>query len=55
MATAFTFTRRRFLALASAVPALLLSTRCAPLNRRDGDDDNAYSGPFFSDGSQFVE
>lgn len=55
MATAFNFTRRRFLVLASAVPALLLLTRCAPIHRRDGYDDNTYNGPFFTDGSNFVE
>lgn len=55
MATAFNFTRRRFIALASAIPALLLLTRCATLHRRDGYDDRTYTGPFFSDGSHFVE
>ncbi|MGE5537420.1 MAG: hypothetical protein ACM30I_02305 [Gemmatimonas sp.] len=49
---AFAFSRRRFLALASGLPALLL-TRCAPL-RRDTDEPTYY-GPFFSDGSDFAE
>ena len=55
MASAFAFTRRRFFALASIAPAILFLTRCAPLHRRDGYDDDTYTGPFFSDGSQFVE
>jgi hypothetical protein len=55
MATAFNFTRRRFLALASAVPALLILARCAPIHRPDGYDDNTYDGPFFTDGSNFFE
>jgi hypothetical protein len=57
MATAFNFTRRRFLALAlaSAVPTLLLLTRCAPVQRRNGYDHDTYHGPFFTDGSDFIE
>ena len=55
MITVLDFSRRRFLALASALPALLLLARCAPLNRRDGYDDARYSGPFFSDGTTFAE
>jgi len=55
MAAVIAFSRRRFLALTSAVPMLLLLTHCAPLNRRDGYDDARYSGSFFSDGSNFAE
>lgn len=55
MTTVVAFSRRRFLALASAVPMLLLLTRCASFNRHDGYDDARYSGPFFSDGSNFAE
>ena len=55
MTTVVAFSRRRFLALASAVPMFLVLTRCAAFNRRDGYDDAQYSGPFFSDGSNFAE
>jgi len=55
MKTVLDFSRRRFLVLASALPAFLLLTRCAPFNRRDGYDDTRYSGPFFSDGTTFAE
>lgn len=54
MTVASAFTRRRFLALVSGVPALLFLTRCASTSRR-GMNDETYSGPFFSDGSDFVE
>jgi hypothetical protein len=49
---AFAFSRRRFLALASGLPALLLA-RCAPERREPAE--RIYSGPFFSDGSDFTE
>lgn len=58
MTVAFAFTRRRFLAFVGGTSALLLA-RCAPAARRPGvGGDGAvdtYSGPFFSDGSDFVE
>jgi hypothetical protein len=50
---AFAFSRRRFLALASGLPALLLLARCAPARREPAS--GLYSGPFFSDGSDFAE
>jgi hypothetical protein len=58
MTVAFAFTRRRFLAFVGGTSALLLA-RCAPASRRpetsgEGAGDT-YSGPFFSDGSGFVE
>lgn len=34
---------------------LFALTRCAVFNWRDGYDDPHYSGPFFSDGSNFAE
>jgi hypothetical protein len=57
MTVAFAFTRRRFLAFVGGASALLL-TRCAPATRRSdmgGEGADTYSGPFFSDGSGFVE
>lgn len=54
MTVASAFTRRRFLAFVSGVPAFLLLTRCASTSRRELNDET-YSGPFFSDGSNFVE
>jgi hypothetical protein len=57
MTLAFAFTRRRFLAIVGGASALLLA-RCAPTTRRsdaDGGVRDTYSGPFFSDGSDFIE
>jgi hypothetical protein len=54
MTVASAFSRRRFLALVSGVPALLFLTRCTSTSRREMNDET-YSGPFFSDGSGFVE
>jgi hypothetical protein len=58
MTVAFAFTRRRFLAFVGGTSALLLA-RCAPVSQRADSRGNGaadtYSGPFFSDGSGFVE
>lgn len=58
MTVAFAFTRRRFLALVGGASALLLA-RCAPMKMRPDAHGEAtidtYSGPFFSDGSDFTE
>lgn len=58
MTAAFAFTRRRFLALVGGASALFL-TRCAPTKTRpDGYGEamiDTYTGPFFSDGSDFTE
>jgi hypothetical protein len=58
MTVAFAFTRRRFLAFVGGTSALLLA-RCAPNSPRPKTSGDAiidtYSGPFFSDGSGFVE
>lgn len=58
MTHAFAFTRRRFLAFVGGASTLLLA-RCAPTAPRPiaagSEIVDTYSGPFFSDGSDFVE
>lgn len=58
MTVAFAFTRRRFLALVGGASTLFLA-RCAPTTPRPSASGEAmidtYSGPFFSDGSDFTE
>lgn len=58
MTVTFAFTRRRFLAFVGGASALLLA-RCAPTTPQPNASGDAvidtYSGPFFSDGSDFVE